>query len=67
MRGLLIALQLILVFVFINAGIAMSPIEVPVQYGQFCDVQKVSGKGVTNMSTSIEDDDLSHIHILYLP
>jgi len=59
MRGLLIAKQFIFIFVIINAGIAMSPIEVPVQYGQFCDVQTIAGRGITNISTSIEDDDLS--------
>ncbi len=59
MRGLLIAMLFIFIFVIINAGIAMSPIEAPVQYGQFCDAQKIAGKGITNISTSIEDDDLS--------
>ncbi len=59
MRGLLVAMRIISILVFINAGVAMSPIKVPLQYGQFCDVQKITGKGVTDISTSIDDSEIS--------
>ena len=33
--------------------------EPPVQYGQFCEAQKVSGTGIVDMSTSIVDKEIA--------
>lgn len=57
MKGLAI-IQIAVLFACLNFGMGMEPIESPLQYGQFCNAQKVSGQGHINISTSIEDDDI---------
>lgn len=63
MKRLAVAIQVfsafVILFVFLDPGIAKQPIEVPLQYGQFCDVQKIAGKGITDISTSISDDEIA--------
>ncbi|MFB3765925.1 MAG: hypothetical protein ACE14P_11865 [Methanotrichaceae archaeon] len=59
MRGLLVAMLIISIFAILDGGAAKSPIGVPLQYGQFCDVQKIAGKGITDISTSIDDSEIS--------
>lgn len=50
---------LIFLLAFLNTGIAMPPIKVPLQYGQFCDAEKVAGVGITDISTSISDSEIA--------
>ena len=54
-----VAVIIIIVIAVVGTGYAMSPVDTPVQYGQFCQVQKVSGSGAIDISTSIEDSETS--------
>jgi hypothetical protein len=45
--------------VYLYVGLAMEPIETPLQYGQFCEAQKVSGQGVGEVSISVLDSELA--------
>lgn len=58
MRGLSIAVKVILFFAYFNTGLAMPPVEVPLQYGQFCETQKLSGQGLAKISMSIQDYEI---------
>ena len=39
-------------------GLAISPDELPLQYGQFFDAKKVSGHGVANVDISLQDSEI---------
>lgn len=59
MKGSAPIVIIVVLLAFFNIGLAMEPIESPVQYGQFCEAKKIAGKGLIDMSTSIEDGDIS--------
>ncbi len=63
MKRLVLAVMIvsafIILFVLAHPGLAKRPIEVPLQYGQFCDVQKIAGRGITDISTSISDSEIA--------
>lgn len=63
MKGVASAIKavsiLILIFAFLNTGIGKPPIEVPLQYGQFCNAEKIAGVGITDISTSISDSQIA--------
>jgi hypothetical protein len=62
MRGLALALVVILVLAGTLAGIVAQPDESPLQFGQFCEMKKVSGQGIAIVNTSIEDDQISLVY-----
>lgn len=43
---------------FLDTGLAMEPIETPLQYGQFCEAQKISGHGRGEVAVSLSDSQL---------
>lgn len=58
MKGSAPIVIIVVLLALLKIGLAMEPIESPVQYGQFCEAKKIAGKGIVDMSTSIEDDDI---------
>ena len=59
MKGVIVAIALILAQLLCCTAMANPPLVAPVQYEQFCEAQKVSGNGVIDVSTSIIDKKLA--------
>lgn len=59
MRGVVEIVVAAALLLFLNAASAMEPIETPQQYGQLCQLQKISGHGVGVSNISVQDDELS--------
>jgi hypothetical protein len=43
---------------YFNIGLGMEPIETPVQYGQFCEAQKITGHGIGDVEVSLLDSQI---------
>ncbi len=59
MKGVIVAIALVLTQLLCCTVMANPPLVPPVQYEQFCESQKVSGNGVIDVSTSIIDKKLA--------
>ncbi|HUI39927.1 MAG TPA: hypothetical protein VLY86_03290 [Methanothrix sp.] len=61
MKGVVLAAVVLVAMLvgYCNTGLATVPLVPPVQYGQFCEDQKVSGTGVIDVSTSIIDKKIA--------
>ena len=59
MKGVIVAVALVLTQLLCCTVMANPPLVAPVQYEQFCESQKVSGNGVVDVSTSIIDKKLA--------
>ena len=59
MKGVIVALALVLAQLLCSTALANPPLVAPVQYEQFCEAQKVSGTGVIDVSTSIIDKKIA--------
>ncbi len=59
MKGVIVAVALVLAQLLCCTAMANPPLVAPVQYEQFCESQKVSGNGVVDVSTSIIDKKLA--------
>ncbi len=59
MKGVIVAIALVLAQLLCCAVLATPPIAPPIQYEQFCEDQKISGNGVVDVSTSIVDKKIA--------
>ena len=59
MKGVVVAVALVLTQLLCCTVLANPPLVPPVQYEQFCEAQKVSGTGVIDVSTSIVDKKIA--------
>jgi len=59
MKGVIVAVALVLAQLLCCTVMANPPLVAPIQYEQFCEAQKVSGNGVIDVSTSIIDKKLA--------
>ena len=59
MKGVIVAVALVLAQLLCCTVMANPPLVAPIQYEQFCEEQKVSGNGVIDVSTSIIDKKLA--------
>ena len=55
MKGVIVAIALVLAQLLCFTAMANPPLVAPVQFEQFCEAQKVSGTGIIDVSTSIVD------------
>jgi hypothetical protein len=58
MKGVLTMVLAGAFLVYLNIGLAMEPIETPMQYGQFCEAQKISGHGIGEVDVSLLDSQV---------
>jgi hypothetical protein len=59
MKGVIVAVALVLAQLLCFTALATPPLVPPVQYEQFCESQKVSGNGIIDVSTSIIDKKIA--------
>jgi len=59
MKGVLVAVVIVLAILSCNLAMANPPLEEPFQYEQYCENQKVAGTGVVDISTSMVDKKLA--------